>query len=265
MMIRYTFIRSENVSERNPNAPIRGIVLHHTATTDLKQTIKILTEAKYQVSAHFLIAIDGRIFQLVDTKLKAWHAGVSNWRGLGEKNIWDPDSKISYNHASVGIEIMNDGVQPFTNKQYDAAITLCKQLKAEYTAIEDCNIVAHGDISPGRKVDPHVGFNWKLLFENGIGIYSDKMVSTPCKLHHIGDKHEQIATLKQKLGKFGFTLNTSSSEYDAELDNVAKAFKRHHCPETYSDENTLGWDNLADARLDDLLHKYYGMEQTENG
>ena len=253
----YQFIESENYNNRNPGAQIRGVILHHTATTDLMQTIDILTKKESQVSAHFLVDKNGDIYQLVETEHKAWHAGISNWRDLGQKNAVAPGN-VSCNHTTVGIEIMNDGSnEAFTENQYDAVVKICNNLKLQYTAIEDCNIVGHSDIAPGRKIDPHVGFNWKLLFDRGIGIYSDKVVQKVESIWRHKDIAPGVKVLKDKLHKFGFHLNTGSEEYNLELDNVVKAFKRHHCPESYDDHNTLGWDTLAEVRLNDLLYNYY--------
>ncbi len=256
------FIQSDNYNNRNKDATISGIIIHHTATTDLKRTIDILTKKEMsQVSAHFLIDKNGDVYQFVDTDKKAWHAGVSNWRDIGQRNEESSKGNISCNHTTIGIEVLNDGIgEAFTDAQYKSIISICKEMKKIYYTIDDKNIVGHSDIAPGRKVDPHVNFNWKLLFENGIGIYSDAVVEKVKQIYSKGQSSNDIAMLRAKLEKFGFSTDSDAldkSKYDEGLDHIITSFKRHHCPESYDEFNIYGWDNLAEVRLDDLLHKFY--------
>ena len=102
-----------------------------------------------RVSAHFFIRRDGLVMQFVSTEMRAWHAGMSNWRG-----------RERCNDFSVGIELEGCDTQPFEPVQYERLAALVKMLRAHYP-IED--VVGHSDIAPGRKTDPGPFFDWERL------------------------------------------------------------------------------------------------------
>jgi N-acetyl-anhydromuramoyl-L-alanine amidase len=98
-----------------------------------------------RVSAHFLIRRDGELVQFVPVARRAWHAGVSSWRGRSRCNDF-----------SVGIELEGTDEAPFTDAQYASLAPLLRQL-----ALRD--LAAHSDVAPGRKTDPGAGFDWPRL------------------------------------------------------------------------------------------------------
>lgn len=102
-----------------------------------------------KVSAHFFIRRGGGIVQFVPCGRRAWHAGVSSWRG-----------RERCNDFSVGIELEGTDDRPFTDRQYEALARLAGALKAFYP-IRD--IAGHSDIAPGRKTDPGPHFDWPRL------------------------------------------------------------------------------------------------------
>lgn len=102
-----------------------------------------------QVSAHFFIRRTGEVIQFVDTRDRAWHAGLSEWMG-----------RPNCNDYSVGIELEGLEGDPFELPQYHALAMLCKQLATQHP-IE--YVVGHEHIAPGRKQDPGPGFDWSLL------------------------------------------------------------------------------------------------------
>lgn len=102
-----------------------------------------------RVSAHFFIRRDGRLLQFVSTGRRAWHAGLSVWRGRERCNDY-----------SLGIELEGCDELPFTSIQYIRLARLIRILRREF-AIED--IVGHADIAPGRKTDPGPCFDWQRL------------------------------------------------------------------------------------------------------
>ncbi len=250
MQTNYKFIGTDNFGDRKLRSLIDTIIIHHTNTPDLATTVKILTNPKLKVSAHYLIDEDGSVVQMVKDEKKAWHAGQSYWRG-----------RDHINNYSIGIEIINNGYEPFKTPQTLAVIKLCHELKDRFT-IDELNIVGHADVAPNRKVDPSKYFDWKLLNENGIGIYSIKMPDTIATMHRFGSVSKEIKTLRKKLITFGYGIEGDETRYDAKLENIINAFKRHHCPETYE---TFGWDTLAEVRLDDLLKKHYSNAYTNSG
>ena len=102
-----------------------------------------------RVSAHFFVRRDGRVVQFVDTAQRAWHAGVSRWRGREGCNDW-----------SIGIEIEGLEGQRFAAVQYRV---LARLLRAVLTRHSIDEIVGHEHVAPGRKRDPGPGFDWMRL------------------------------------------------------------------------------------------------------
>lgn len=154
------WISTVNFNLRKPNF----IIIHHTAQDSLAQTLKTFTITKTQVSAHYVIANDGRVVQMVNDYLRAWHGGNA---------IWGRNSDI--NSASIGIELDNNGIQPFSDKQIISLLALLTKLKKDYN-IPAQNILGHADIAPTRKKDPSALFPWKLLAVNGFGIWPDDVL-----------------------------------------------------------------------------------------
>lgn len=239
-----SFIQSENFSDRTSGAVIDTIIIHHTEVDNLKRCLELLTKKEHMVSSHYLVDYDGSIYQLVDLEKKAWHAGLSCWRG--RENI---------NDYSVGIEIINNGLTPFKAEQIESVIYLCSLIKEHYP-IDQLNIIGHSDVAPDRKDDPSKFFHWQELAKNNLGIYSYKTLSNEenLVLYKICNSSPEINALKLKLAKFGYQLETTGNTYDQELNQVINAFKRHHSPETLGN---YGWDKLCDLKLDDLLVSYY--------
>ena len=102
-----------------------------------------------RVSSHFLVRRDGALVQFVSCNARAWHAGVSVWRGRERCNDY-----------SIGIELEGSDTQPFEAAQYAALAALTRALEARY-ALTD--MVGHCDIAPGRKTDPGPFFEWPRL------------------------------------------------------------------------------------------------------
>jgi N-acetylmuramoyl-L-alanine amidase len=148
---------SPNFDERKPTF----VVLHHTSDATAEQALRTLTNPERGVSSHYLIAREGRIHALVDEKARAWHAGESYWAGVADLNS-----------VSIGIELDNTGSEPFADAQIEALLALLKSIKERYS-IPAANFVGHGDIAPGRKVDPSAYFPWKRLAEQGFGIWCE--------------------------------------------------------------------------------------------
>ncbi len=102
-----------------------------------------------RVSAHFFIRRGGELTQFVACTRRAWHAGVSEWRGRQRCNDY-----------SIGIELEGCDERPFEDVQYAVLARVIRVLRHSY-AIED--IVGHADIAPGRKTDPGPCFDWPRL------------------------------------------------------------------------------------------------------
>lgn len=148
---------SVNFNERKPSF----VILHHTGNSDVKRARDTLSNPVFQVSAHYLVARDGTIYYLVDEMKRAWHAGDSWWGG-----------PIDMNSASIGIELDNDGSESYAESQIAVLLELLADLRHRY-GITAANFIGHGDIAPGRKVDPGVQFPWRRLAERGFGLWCD--------------------------------------------------------------------------------------------
>ena len=102
------------------------------------------------VSAHYYITKLGEIYQLVQDRDIAWHAGISFWEGEG-----------NCNNFSLGVELenWNNGVDRYPQAQIDAAVWLCREKVRAY-GIRRTRLVRHSDVAPGRKQDPR-NFPWE--------------------------------------------------------------------------------------------------------
>lgn len=132
---------------------IDTIVLHSSYNAsggDVYNLDKIIGQyEQYGVGAHYLIARDGKIYQLVRESNIAYHAGESKM----------PDGRKNVNDFSIGIEIVGTEDSGFTAKQYETVNDLITDIKTRYK-VKD--IVGHGDVAPTRKTDPWK-FDWKKL------------------------------------------------------------------------------------------------------
>lgn len=151
------------------------VIIHHTAQNSTAQTIRTFQLEHTKVSAHYVIGRDGRVVQMLNDYLRAWHAGRSKWG-----NITDMNS------LSLGIELDNNGKEPFSDAQITALIELLGTLKTKYR-IPFTNFIGHGDIAPSRKDDPSVLFPWKKLAEAGFGVWYDEfnLVPVPDNFNHV--------------------------------------------------------------------------------
>ena len=148
---------SVNFGPRRPNF----VIIHHTADDTAEGSLRTLTTPAFEVSAHYLIGRDGTLYYLVDELARAWHAGDGYWGGTRDLNS-----------ASIGIELDNNGNEPFAQPMIDTLLLLLEDLKTRYK-IPAANFLGHGDIVPGRKVDPSRWFPWKRLAERGFGMWCE--------------------------------------------------------------------------------------------
>ncbi len=105
--------------------------------------------AHLRVSAHFLIRRDGELVQFVSCAQRAWHAGVSSWRG-----------RERCNDFSIGIELEGTDDIPFEDAQYQRLCALVALLRERYPVVD---VTGHADIAPGRKTDPGPAFDWEKI------------------------------------------------------------------------------------------------------
>lgn len=157
------FHPSPNFNERA--LPVSMLVLHYTGMETGRGAIDRLADPAAKVSSHYVVEEDGCIIAMVDEARRAWHAGLSYWRGITDVNS-----------ASIGIEIVNGGhefgLPAFPDAQIDAVIRLSRQIIARH-GIKPVNVTGHSDIAPGRKIDPGEKFPWERLAREGVGLWPD--------------------------------------------------------------------------------------------
>lgn len=160
MPIPSEFIGTVNFGIRKPNY----VIIHYTAQDSIQQTIRTFTLTVSQTSAHYVIGKDGKIFHMVNDYLRANQAGVGKW-----------GSVIDMNSCSLGIEIDNNGTEPFTDAQIKSLLILLDYLKKTYN-IPAANFIGHQDFAPKRKSDPGPLFPWKILAQHGFGFWPDDLL-----------------------------------------------------------------------------------------
>lgn len=166
------FLESPNFNDRPMDTDISLLVIHSISlppkeynTTDIENfflnKLDFSSHKFYKgidglkVSAHALIKRSGEIIQFVPFNKRAWHAGVSSFKG-----------KEDCNNFSIGIELEGAEDDIFEDIQYDQLIMLTSLLIKEYSLINKDNIKGHSEISPGRKTDPGAMFEWDRYLAN---------------------------------------------------------------------------------------------------
>lgn len=196
-------IESQNFNLRKPNF----IVIHHTDQDSCQQTYRTFALKRTQVSSHYVICDDGTVTQMLNDMLRGWHAGNSSWGHVTDMNS-----------VSLGIELDNNGEEPFSYAQINSLTWLLEKLTEKYK-IPKTNIVGHADIAPGRKVDPSALFPWKTLAQSGFGIWYDETKLSTVTINEDFDT-------AQALKFIGY--NTTN------LDEAIYSFKLHFTPEEVS-------------------------------
>ena len=223
----------------NRTAPPSIILLHYTGMQTGEAALARLRDPEAKVSSHYLVEEDGRVFLLVAEERRAWHAGVSFWKG--ERDI---------NSASIGIEIVNPGhefgYRAFPDAQVQAVIDLITDVRSRWE-IEDGRIIGHSDVAPARKEDPGELFPWKRLAEAGHGLWIEPPAAPGAPLG-LGDEGTGVFALQAGLTRLGYDC-APSGKYDEDTVTIVRAFQRHWRPERF--------DGVADgetrARLVHLL------------
>jgi N-acetylmuramoyl-L-alanine amidase len=209
---------SPNHEDRIGVAEPTLVILHYTGMKDAEAALERLCDPQSKVSAHYLVDEDGKIFHMVDEERRAWHAGKSKWKDIED-----------INSHSIGIEIVNPGhelgYRAFPEAQMRAVLALCKDIKKR-CRLPPAAFLGHSDVAPARKQDPGELFDWKMLAEQGIGLWPEV-----ADADHAPLSKEEAEKL---LAAIGYDM---SQDFSA----VLLAFQRHYHPENLSgnlDEGT---------------------------
>ncbi len=204
--------QSANFNARPKGTVIDILLLHYTGMKTGQEALTRLCDTPAQVSAHYLVEEDGRVFQMVEEENRAWHAGLASWKG-----------ETDINSCSIGIEIVNPGhewgYRPFPGPQMKALIALCKDILSRH-AIPPQRVLAHSDVAPERKEDPGEFFDWMALQKEGIGLYP---------ISPDNSRGIQAGNFLDKLVTYGYWLDPKMPE-SASTTAAITAFQRHFRP-----------------------------------
>jgi len=220
---------SPNHDERPTNTPVDILILHYTGMRTAQAAIDVLRDPAREVSSHYVVDEDGAILRLVPEDRRAWHAGLSFWRG-----------HTALNGRSIGIEIVNPGhewgYRDFPALQMAAVCELCLGIAARHP-IPPRNVIAHSDVAPDRKEDPGEKFDWEGLARNGIGVWPH---GTPDL--GTGGAVRDAASLRDvraALASIGYRVMPEGA-LDPALSTVLRAFQRHWRPEAVNGQADAG-------------------------
>ena len=211
---------SPNWDERPGGVPVDMLVLHYTGMRSAAEAIARLRDPAARVSSHYVVEEDGTVWRLVPEERRAFHAGLSYWRG-----------HTGLNERSVGIEIVNPGhewgYRAFPPAQMAAVGSLCRAVLPRHP-IPGRNVVAHSDVAPARKDDPGELFDWQRLAADGIGIWPTA-----------GDAEDERG-VPALLAAIGYDPGVP-------MEIAVRAFQRHWAPEAVT--------GIADARTEAALRR----------
>lgn len=192
---------SPNYDERD--GPVGLLVMHYTGMPTGRAAIDLLKSPRAKVSAHYVVEEDGTIHCLVPEAKRAWHAGVSCWRG-----------RTMLNDCSIGIEIVNPGhswgYRAFPGRQMKSVLELSQGIVTRHNILAR-NVVAHSDIAPNRKQDPGELFPWPWLAAQGVGVWTDEFAPS--------------VDWQADLTAIGYDMTLPVQE-------VLRAFQRHFLPKS---------------------------------
>ena len=207
---------SPNCNSRPQGAPIDMLVLHYTGMPEAADALDRLCDPATKVSSHYLIDENGAVHALVPEDRRAWHAGVSFWRG-----------ETDVNGRSIGIELSNPGhdfgYRPFPETQMAALIELAGDIIARHP-IPARNVVGHSDIAPRRKIDPGELFDWPRLAAAGIGLWPDGAAGQGAEENPEDDPAALLAAIGYGTEELQATLSAFQRRYrPARFDGIADA------------------------------------------
>ena len=254
---------SPNFNDRKH--PVDMLVYHYTGMETGKVALERMCDPAAEVSAHYMIWEDGCVVQLVGEDKRAWHAGVSTWKG-----------ETDLNSRSIGIEIVNGGhdwplpgevLPPYPQVQIDALIRLTNGILERWD-IPQTRIVGHSDIAPARKSDPGEHFPWAQLSRYGIGLWPASLTdktgnetgterARATGPHLIGrglgpgDDKKAVARLQTMLSGIGYGIEVTGV-YDDGTEAVIRAFQRR-----WLQDQVTGQADLRTLRMIGLVHPMY--------
>ena len=184
-----TKYKSPNYNSRN-KSKIKLIIIHYTALKNTTEAISFLCNKGTKVSSHYLISPDGTVYNLVNDKFRAWHAGESFWQNITDINSISIGIELDYNPYGKN--------NNFSSKMISSLKKLIIKLKNKYN-ISQNNILAHSDVAPFRKKDPGKHFPWKALASSKIIPNFKKLKKDDIKVIEYWFNINNLKTKKQQI------------------------------------------------------------------
>ena len=184
-----TKYKSPNYNSRK-NSKVQLIIVHYTALKNTFEAVSYLCNKERKVSSHYLIAQNGTVYNLVEDKFRAWHAGKSFWNGTTDINA-----------ISIGIELdynPNGKNNKFSIKMIYSLKKLIFKLQKNYK-INKNSILAHSDIAPFRKIDPGKKFPWQSLSSSKLILNIKKLTKIEIKIMEKWFDKLYLKSKKQKI------------------------------------------------------------------
>ncbi len=183
-----TKYKSPNYNSRK-NSKIRLIIIHYTALKNTSDAVSYLCNKEKKVSSHYLISQNGTVYNLVQEKFRAWHAGQAFWKEITDINSISIGIELDYNPSGKN--------NKFSFKMIDSLKKLILKLQKKYK-IDKNNILAHSDIAPFRKKDPGKHFPWKLLYSSNLVICLKNLKRNEIKIMEKWFSNYNLKSKKQK-------------------------------------------------------------------
>ena len=183
-----TKYKSPNYNSRN-NSRVELIIIHYTALKNTLEAISYLCKKANKVSSHYLISQNGNVYNVVEDKYRAWHAGQSFWHEITD-----------INSISIGIELdynPNGKNNKFSIKMIYSLKKLITKLQKNYK-INKNGILAHSDIAPFRKKDPGKHFPWQSLSSSNLVMSLKNLKKNEIKIMEKWFNRNNLKSKKQK-------------------------------------------------------------------
>ena len=180
--------KSPNYNSRN-NSRVELIIIHYTALKNTLEAISYLCKKANKVSSHYLISQNGNVYNVVEDKYRAWHAGQSFWHEITD-----------INSISIGIELdynPNGKNNKFSFKMIYSLKKLIRKLLKNYK-INKNGILAHSDIAPFRKKDPGKHFPWQSLSSSNLVMSLKNLKKNEIKIMEKWFNRNNLKSKKQK-------------------------------------------------------------------
>ena len=206
-----TKYKSPNYNSRN-NSKIQLIIIHYTALKNTLDAVSYLCNKEKKVSSHYLISQNGTVYNLVEDKFRAWHAGQAFWQEITDINSISIGIELDYNPKGKN--------NKFSTQMIYSLKKLILKLQKNYK-INKNGILAHSDIAPFRKLDPGKNFPWQSLSSSNLILNLRKLKKIEIKImekwfniHNLKSKKQKIILALSLIGYDTRAVNKNSKLYN---------------------------------------------------